>query len=345
MLHEQLSKITIDRELQLNTIMREQFDIGSVYLELSAIEKTELLKQLLNELLRQQLISHQQLDTIYKLVDSGKIELATSINSRIMLYLDMLVNDLLSLIGLQRPKILAYYSTCERKIYILIDRALFTSFVKFLIQKIDLKTAYAFYIILTHELVHALAAEKPKLFYTAFRESLVKWYKTFITVLDPYSVVFNPATTILSRLFNQFEKIAGKLFCQTMSENEFIQIVNTIAEAWFKPDILIQQKTPSGISYYSLDSKKVPDGYYRDVVYDFIQTLLGIMKGDYDRIMRHVRRLEPAFQQAYSVIGVSYPNTFFHQELVFPSEIIAIAVMYKANYTQQLWQLVPVLAK
>jgi len=344
MLLEQLGKININRNEQKESyIVKEQYQIGSVYLELTDAEKTELLKQLLNELLRQQRISQQQLDTIYKLIDTGKFELATSVDSKIQLYINLLLDDLYSLIGIARPRVLAYYSTCERKIYILVDKALFSSFMQYLVKKIDLKTAYAFYVILTHELTHALAEEKPNLFFTAFKDTLLKWYKTFTTIIDPYNIVFNPASMIVQKLFKTFERYAYKKFCQDLSEAEIMEISNNTAEAWFKPDLLIKQKTAGGLPYYSLDANKIPDGYYREVIYAFVQTLIGIFYQDEKRIMTYSNYLEHAYKQAYSVIGVPHPHTFFHQELIIPSEVIAIAVMYRANYMQQLWQLVPAL--
>jgi len=344
MLLEQLNKIKINKnEQEESYITKEQYEIGSVYLELSYAEKTELLKQLLNELLRQQRISQQQLDIIYKLIDIGKFELATSVDSKIQLYINLLLDDLYALIGLSRPRVLAYYSTCERKIYILVDKALFSNLIQYLVKKIDLKTAYAFYVILTHELAHALAEEKPNLFFTTFKDTLLKWYKTFTTVIDPYNIVFNLASVILQKLFKTFEKYAYKRFCQNLSEIELIEISNSTVEAWFKPDLLVKQKTPGGLPYYSLDTSKIPDGYYREIIYAFVQTLIGILFQDEKRIMTYNSHLEHAYKQAYSVIGVPYPHTFFHQELIIPSEIIAIAVMYRSNYMQQLWQLVPAL--
>lgn len=334
---------TLDRivqtEIQYNEIKPnlestiKQFQLPKTQRDISQIQYGDVLKRLLEELLSLQAISKKHLDDILYLIDIGKIQLITQTDSKIALYVNMLIRTIQELFGVTSPRVLAFYNDCERKIFILVESALFNDIISFIFRRVSTKTAMVFYTILTHELTHMIAAELPNNFMTIFRRDLLKWYKTFTDIVDPLDIYLNPPSKIVNVLYNFFEKTYHNRVCKRGGYN-VAQVWNeVIVKAWFKSDVtIIKDSKPY------LDVSKIPEGYYRDLLLAFYYTLRNTYLGHLDKIPQTTYNLlYPAFEMAYSSIRVPYPGTFYHQELLYPSEVSSVAVMYRSDLAEKVW--------
>ena len=319
-------------ELYFESAIRH-FRLPKTQRDISEVQYGDVLKRLLEELLSLQAISKKHLDDILYLIDIGKIQLITQTDSKIVLYVNMLIRTIQELFGVTSPRVLAFYNDCERKVFILVDSALFSDIISFIFRRVSTKTAMVFYTILTHELTHMIAAELPKHFMTIFRNDLLKWYKTFTDIVDPLDIYLNPPSKIVNRLYNFFEKTYHNRVCKK-GGYDVAQVWNQIiVSAWFKSDVIIVRDGKP-----HLDISKIPEGYYRDLLLAFYHTLRNTYLGHLDKIPQSAYNLlYPAFEMAYSSIRVPYPGTFFHQELLYPSEVSSVAVMYRPDLAEKVW--------
>jgi len=296
----------------------------------------DVLKRLLQELLSTNVIAKRHLDDVLYLIDIGKITLTASTDSKIVKYLNLLINTLSKIVGITTARILAYYASCEQKIYVLVDQAILDDLLSYVFRRVDRKTAYMFYLVLTHEFAHMHAAEQPRAFMSVFRNVLLRWYKAFTTVLDPLDLFLNAPAKIVDRLFNVFEKSYYRVVCRKESFDVNKLWVEGVVKAWFRPELL---KIENGVVY--LNVTEIPEGYYRLLVSSFYKMLKAAFIGDIDQVSDTFIRqvLTPAFETAYSAIRVPYPSTLYFQELLYPSEVAAIAVMYRQDLAEKTWDL------
>ena len=311
----------------------EQFTLPQTGKDIEDIEYGDLLKRLLQELLLQNTITKKHIDHILYLIDIGKIELKTSVPSKILVYVQLLMDEIRKILKRPTAKVLAFYHPCDQKIYIFVDKTIFSSLISYIFNRISPQDAYVFYIVLTHEFTHMIAQELPKQFMAIFRQDLLTWYKVFKSYIDPYDLYINPPSKIVDTLFVKFEKYAHRKLCGNVDARKLWN--EGVVKAWFKSERLSRDK--HGVIY--LDLKDIPEGMYRDMVHVFYTLLLKSYTGEMDDQLfeRAHRLLVPAFDMAYSAIKVPYPDTFFYQELFYPSEISSVAVMFRRELADKVW--------